>query len=584
MPITPLGLRERKKVRTRAALQRHALQLFTEKGYRDTTIEQIAEAAEVSPSTFFRYFATKEDTVLADYFDARVIGFFREAPARMSPVQAMKYAMQQMTESMSPEELELELKRNQLIATVPELQRGMVEEMLRPMRLLAAALADRLGTAPDDPFCTAYAGALIGGLVAISGHDGSEGVQDLGRIVRGADILDQVLRTPPRRTSARKSTSGGTGDTGRGLKPVARDARIGQRGEVTRGREDLRNNATAATATHATMAPTAMISHGVRCAGVALPAPATVVGCGWLGAAASAALPRPGTPSDVSSGRNVAGARYQPPVVFVPSTDWPAAVNVTRPARRQRIDILLHRVRLRIGARHAVGELVLRAERSGRRLTRQGHRAVRTRPKHRNEQATVVAQLPQSLAAAGLAVATHHDRRRDAGPGDSCLVSALRHGRARHHQHGQTGHRRHHPHAPNHGPSPHRPRTNVVALNTPPRPRRFRHRIARATASAAVSGRTPSSRYVMLPSVQINVPFVRRADAGVLAAVGPDVDERGRLVEPHAVVSVDIDALSDAAGHVLVPQRRRDSRRTRRSVPDRTAARIAVRPPDRRRR
>ena len=210
MPSTPLGLRERKKVRTRAALQRHALQLFSENGYRDTTIEQIAEAAEVSPSTFFRYFATKEDTVLGDYFDARVVGFFREAPARMSPVQAMKYAMEQLIESMSPEDLELELKRNQLIATVPELQRGMIEEMLRPMRLLAAALAERLGTDPEDPFCRAYAGALIGGLLAISGYHETEGVQDLARIVQGADILDQVLRTPPRRTSARRTAAEGT--------------------------------------------------------------------------------------------------------------------------------------------------------------------------------------------------------------------------------------------------------------------------------------------------------------------------------------------------------------------------------------
>jgi AcrR family transcriptional regulator len=213
MPSTPLGLRERKKVRTRAALQRHALELFTEKGYRDTTIEQIAAAAEVSPSTFFRYFATKEDTVLGDYFDARVVGFFREAPARMSPVQAMKYAIQQITESMSPEELELEVKRNQLIATVPELQRGMIEEMLRPMRLVAAALAERLGADPDDPFCTAYAGALIGGLFAISGTHDLDGIYDLGRIAQGADILDEVLRTPPRRTSARKATSEGTSGT-----------------------------------------------------------------------------------------------------------------------------------------------------------------------------------------------------------------------------------------------------------------------------------------------------------------------------------------------------------------------------------
>ena len=210
MPSTPPGLRERKKLRTRAALQRHALQLFTEKGYRDTTIEQIAEAADVSPSTFFRYFATKEDTVLSDYFDARVIGFFREAPTRMSPVQAIKYAMQRMTESMSPDELELELKRNQLIANVPELQRGMIEEMLRPMRLLAAALAERLGADPEDPFCTAYAGALIGGLVAISGHHDPDSIQDLARIAQGADILEDVLRTPGRRAPARRTTSEGT--------------------------------------------------------------------------------------------------------------------------------------------------------------------------------------------------------------------------------------------------------------------------------------------------------------------------------------------------------------------------------------
>ena len=55
-PAPRPGLRERKKARTKAAIQEHALRLFAAQGYQQTTIDQIADAAEVSPSTFFRYF------------------------------------------------------------------------------------------------------------------------------------------------------------------------------------------------------------------------------------------------------------------------------------------------------------------------------------------------------------------------------------------------------------------------------------------------------------------------------------------------------------------------------------------------
>ncbi len=70
--MTVAGLRERKKQKTKAAIQRAALRLFKRQGYEETTVEQIAAAADISESTFFNYFPSKEDVVIYDEYDPQI--------------------------------------------------------------------------------------------------------------------------------------------------------------------------------------------------------------------------------------------------------------------------------------------------------------------------------------------------------------------------------------------------------------------------------------------------------------------------------------------------------------------------------
>ena len=158
----PVGLRERKKARTRAAIREHALRLFREQGYHETTVEQIAEAAEVSPSTFFRYFPTKEDVVLQDDFDVLGTEAFEAQPAELSPVAAFRAAAAQMLATLTPEELARFRETTELALTVPEVRARAMDEFARTIDEIAAAVARRTGRAPDDFAVRNVAGAVIG--------------------------------------------------------------------------------------------------------------------------------------------------------------------------------------------------------------------------------------------------------------------------------------------------------------------------------------------------------------------------------------------------------------------------------------
>jgi AcrR family transcriptional regulator len=156
------GLRERKKAKTRAAIRREAMRLFREQGYDETTVEEIAEAAEVSPSTFFRYFPTKEDVVLQDDFDEPLIEAFRAQPPELTPLQAMRVALRQVFGNLTPEQRAEEDERLRLSREVPELRAARLDELNRTMRLVAAIVGERVGRSADDPAVLAFAGAVIG--------------------------------------------------------------------------------------------------------------------------------------------------------------------------------------------------------------------------------------------------------------------------------------------------------------------------------------------------------------------------------------------------------------------------------------
>jgi len=162
------GLRERKKAKTRAAIQAEALRLFREHGYAATTVEQIANAAEVSESTFFRYFGTKEDVVLHDRFDPQLIEAFHAQPAELGPIQALRATMNTVFGGLPAAELEQERLRGELIFSVPELRARLLMQMTETLELTSGLLAERVGRSPDDFAVRTATGAVMGIALAVA--------------------------------------------------------------------------------------------------------------------------------------------------------------------------------------------------------------------------------------------------------------------------------------------------------------------------------------------------------------------------------------------------------------------------------
>jgi AcrR family transcriptional regulator len=189
------SLRERKKARTRASLREHALRLFREQGYHATTVEQIAAAAEVSPSTFFRYFPTKEDVVIQDDMDTRLFASFERQPPELGPVAALRAALREIAASFTPAELEQLREAFALQVTEPEIRARILDDTNRMMHLMTEALAKRTGRAPDDLAVRTFAGAVFGVMSSASlpYHQMPEGGLDSGLLADMFERIDEAL-------------------------------------------------------------------------------------------------------------------------------------------------------------------------------------------------------------------------------------------------------------------------------------------------------------------------------------------------------------------------------------------------------
>ena len=185
-----MGLRDRKRQRTRQALISAAMRLFAEKGYEQTTVAEIAAGAEVSTKTFFNHFASK-DEVLFPHLSARIedaVALIEQPKPGEKMSDVLMRAMEHMLADAVRDELDggLASVRLPMIISAPSVQAATLHRYFQAETRLAEALHHAYPDNLDAPAAGAVIGSLMGAalsaaLICLQRGDTSEQVQAAAR-------------------------------------------------------------------------------------------------------------------------------------------------------------------------------------------------------------------------------------------------------------------------------------------------------------------------------------------------------------------------------------------------------------------
>jgi AcrR family transcriptional regulator len=207
-------LRQRRRIRTKLMVQKEALRLFADKGYEQTTVDDIAHAAAISSRTFFRYFPAKEDVVLWDEYDEQPLQDLWHLRPGEDPIAQLILLIRDTMGDLYHRDPQLLLTRIKLSFSVPEIRARFFDQQATMIGPYLDQIGKAAGAGPDDlrlrVILSAFYAAVLVAVERWQRHDGRE---DLLRLfddaivalaAGAADLRDTVRAAATAETHPKK--------------------------------------------------------------------------------------------------------------------------------------------------------------------------------------------------------------------------------------------------------------------------------------------------------------------------------------------------------------------------------------------